>query len=266
MVPVKQLSSAMHETEGGNLDIVIYNNREDEFGILYEDFNEMTLRIKTFTEQRVQNEKDLNTANIAMMHAQLNPHFLYNTLDTIKWSAKMHHIPQISTMATSLAKIMRMSISTNRFIYLEDEISIVKSYMEIQKIRFDNRFTYKCTLPNELSKVKIPKLIIQPIVENAVMHGLLDMNEGNISVKCFVADEELFIEVIDNGCGINDDVLKNLNSKGENKLKNHIGFYNVNKIIRLSYGEEFGLNAERIKEGGTRVVLRMPIVKGENNV
>jgi len=266
MIPVKQLSSAMHETEGGNLDIEIEDIREDEFGILYADFNEMTSRIKLFTEQRIQNEKDLNTANIAMMHAQLNPHFLYNTLDTIKWSGKLHHIPQISTMATSLAKIMRMSISNDKFISLEDELSLVKSYMEIQQIRFDNPFTYKCILPDELRNMKVPKLIVQPIVENAVLHGLLEMKEGNISVKCSEVDETLLIEVVDNGCGIDEDVLERINSKGENLLKNHIGFYNVNKIIRLSYGEEYGLYAERIEEGGTRVVLRMPIVEGEDHV
>jgi len=133
--PVKQLSSAMNETKGGNFDIDIKDSREDEFGILYRDFNEMTYQIRKFTEQRLQNEKELNEASIAMMHAQLNPHFLYNTLDTIKWSGVIHNVPQITTLTTSLAKILRTSISDDKFIYLEDELLLVKSYMEIQNRR-----------------------------------------------------------------------------------------------------------------------------------
>ncbi|MFA9396688.1 MAG: sensor histidine kinase [Clostridiaceae bacterium] len=263
MIPVKQLSGAMHEIEGGNLDIRIHDKREDEFGILYSDFNEMTLKMKNFTEQRVQNEKDINTANIAMMHAQLNPHFLYNTLDTIKWIGKINNIPQVSKMATSLAKILRMSISIDKFIYLENEMSFVKSYIEIQQIRFDNQFTYDYMLPDELAKLKVPKLIVQPIVENAILHGISEKQGGNVSVKCFKVDDVLNIEVTDNGCGIDEDVLDSLNSKEENKLKNHIGFYNVNKIIRLSYGEKYGLKVEGIEEGGTKVILRMPVIEGE---
>lgn len=274
IAPVKQLSSAMNETKGGNLDIGIEDNREDEFSILYKDFNEMTLTIKAFTEQRIQNEKELNEANIAMMHAQLNPHFLYNTLDTIKWSGVINHVPQISTMASALAKILRMSISVDKFISLEEELYLVKSYMEIQKIRFENRFNYECHLPDELRKVMVPKLIIQPLVENAVIHGLMETIEGSVVVNCYEEDSVLYIEVIDNGCGIKEEVLNNLNSKGENKLKNHIGFYNINRIISLSYGEEYGLKVERIIEGGTKVLLRLPMAEtaigetviGEKNV
>jgi two-component system sensor histidine kinase YesM len=266
IAPVKQLSSAMYEIKGGNFDIAIEDIREDEFGILYRDFNEMIYQIDQFTEQSLQNEKDLNEANIAMMHAQLNPHFLYNTLDTIKWSSVMHNIPQITTITTSLAKILRTSISGDKFICLEDELALVKSYIQIQKIRFDKCFEYNCILPEKLSKIKVPKLIIQPIVENAVIHGLLEMEEGIISVKCSEKDNILFIEIIDNGRGISDEVLKDLCSDENNKLKNHIGFSNVNKIIRLSYGNQYGINVEKIKEGGTRVILRMAINRGESNV
>jgi two-component system sensor histidine kinase YesM len=263
MEPIKQLSSAMYEMESGNLDIEITNFRKDEFGALFQDFNQMTLKIKAFTEQRIQNEKELNASHIAMMHAQLNPHFLYNTLDTIKWSGKMHNSPEICTMATSLAKILRISISEEKVIFLEEELALIESYMKIQQIRFDDCFTYNVELPNELKKLMIPKLIIQPIVENALLHGLSDSKGGYIIVKCLVVNEVLNVEVLDNGCGIKEDILDSLNTKGENQLVNHIGFYNVNKIIRLTYGDEYGLYAERIKTGGTKVVLRMPVIMGE---
>lgn len=264
--PVKQLSSAMNETKSGNFDIGIEEVREDEFSILYRDFNEMTHTIRKYNQQSIQNEKDLNEANIAMMHAQLNPHFLYNTLDTIKWSGVINHIPEISTMASSLAKILRMSISVDKFISLEDELSLVKSYMEIQKIRFDNHFKYECSLPDELKEALVPKLIVQPIVENSILHGLMESEEGLISVTCYHEGEVLFIEVIDNGCGIDKFVLENLNSKGDNKLKDHIGFYNINKIISLSYGDEYGLNVGLNKESGTRVVIRIPLIIGKENI
>lgn len=266
MEPIKQLSSAMNQTEAGNLDTRISEVREDEFGILYRDFNAMTHKLKIFTEQKVQDQKDLNEANIAMMHAQLNPHFLYNTLDSIKWSGKINHVPEVSLLATSLAKILRMSISPDKFISLKDELSFVESYMKIQQIRFDNRFQYEFDIPKELEDLLVPKLIIQPIVENAVIHGLSEVSEGKIFIRCYTIEDDLEIEVVDNGSGIDENILKILQSTNEDAMKGHIGLLNVNRILRLSYGEDYGLKACRLEASGTRVVLRMPIVKGGDYV
>ncbi len=134
--PIHVLHDAMDEVQEGNLDTHVDMERQDEFGELAENFNIMTKRISSYMEERVRREKELNETQIAMMQSQLNPHFLYNTLDTMKWVAKANHIPEIATLAAKLAKILRTSISSAQFITLQEEMTLVESYAKIQKIRF----------------------------------------------------------------------------------------------------------------------------------
>ena len=173
----------MDEVQEGNLDTHVDMERQDEFGELAENFNIMTKRISSYMEERVRREKELNETQIAMMQSQLNPHFLYNTLDTMKWVAKANHIPEIATLAAKLAKILRTSISSAQFITLREEMTLVESYAKIQKIRFNGKFDFRYEIAPETEEILVPKLIVQPIVENAVIHGLADADEGHIFVR-----------------------------------------------------------------------------------
>ena len=213
-------------------------------------------------EKQVSQQKQLNDVQIAMMQAQLNPHFLYNTLDTMKWVAKANHIPELATLAAKLAKILRTSISNAPFITLKEELELVESYTEIQRIRFNGRFSFQCELPAELEACMVPKLIVQPIVENAVIHGLAESGEGNIRVRVRRQDNRLSIQVQDDGCGIDPERMEQLNNREWEKISGHIGLYNVDTIIRLHYGEEFGLHVDRPQEGGTRVTIELPAGRG----
>lgn len=259
--PVKRLLRAMSRVEGGDLDVQIGSGRKDEFGQLSAGFDGMTRQIKENLDLQVKQQKELNDSNIAMMQAQLNPHFLYNTLDTIKWVAKAHHVPELATMASGLAKILRTSISEAQFIHLSEEISLVCAYMDIQKIRFDGNFSYDVELPLELEDCMVPKLIIQPIVENAIIHGLKERKNGHIFINIYEEKEMLYIEVYDDGCGMDETILGLLRRRDREALKGHIGFYNVDTIIRLHYGTQYGLYAENQAEGGARVRVTLPVVR-----
>ena len=147
---------------------------------LVDDFDDMTKALKVYVELRSKQQEELSASNIAMMQAQLNPHFLYNTLDSIKWIGKANHIPELATLSSSLAKILRASISADIFVPLADEIKLVDYYVEIQKIRFSGKFSYDAEVPMELEDVIVPKLILQPIVENAIVHGLKEREDGYI--------------------------------------------------------------------------------------
>lgn len=258
--PILLLNRAMDKVKKGNLDTRVEMERADEFGQLAASFDAMTAQLDQYMKEQVAQQKKLNEVQIAMMQAQLNPHFLYNTLDTMKWVAKANHIPEIATLSAKLAKILRTSISSPQMIPLKEEMELADSYAEIQKIRFGGRFTFTSELPRELSGIFVPKLMIQPIVENAMIHGLADCDEGTIHVKVYRMEEKglLCIEVTDNGCGISDEVLKRLNSRDREKLSGHIGFYNVDMVIRLHYGDGYGLQAERREESGSCVRILLP--------
>lgn len=259
--PVKKLSQAMARVEGGDLDVQVGSGRKDEFGQLSASFDGMTRQIKENLALQVKQQKELNDSNIAMMQAQLNPHFLYNTLDTIKWVAKAHHVSELATLASGLAKILRTSISEAQFISLSEEVGLVCAYMDIQKIRFDGNFSYDVELPLELEDCMVPKMIIQPIVENAIIHGLKEQENGHIFLNIYEEEETLYIEVYDDGCGMDETILGLLKERNREELKGHIGFYNVDTIIRLHYGTQYGLYAENQPEGGARVRITLPIVR-----
>ena len=257
--PIKKLTKAMSSVQNGNLDVHVDSKRKDELGQLSADFNRMTGELKNYMELQVQHQRELSDSNIAMMQAQLNPHFLYNTLDTMKWVGKVNHIPEIAVLSSDLAKILRMSISEEKFVRLSEEIRLVHYYMEIQQIRFSGRFSFDVELPMELEDCIVPKLIIQPIVENAVLHGVKEQDAGHIFLNVYAQNGRLYIEVTDSGAGMSEEMIQLLNSRDREALKGHIGFYNVATILRLYYGEVYGVYAESKKSGGTKVVLVLPI-------
>lgn len=259
--PLKSLSQAMDRVKKGELETRVVIERRDEFGQLADNFNTMTAELKDYMEKQVSQQKQIDEINIAMMQSQLNPHFLYNTLDTIKWVAKANHIPELATLAAKLAKILRTSISSAQFITLKEEMELVDSYAQIQQIRFAGKFEFSYEIPEALEEYMVPKLIVQPIVENAIIHGLAECEEGHIHVQALQENGELHITVSDDGCGISDEVLEHLNSRNRKQLEGHIGFYNVDTIIRLHYGDRYGLKVCRPDEGGTKVTIVIPAGK-----
>lgn len=261
--PVERMNTAMRTLQEGDLTVRIASDREDELGQMSRNFNIMANELEQNVQEKIEKQKELNASHIAMMQAQLNPHFLYNTLDTMKWVAKANHIPEIATMAAGLAKILRTSISKRQFICLREELELVNCYVDIQKIRFNDKFSYSVEMEEGLEDCVIPKLIIQPIVENSVLHGLKESEEGNIHVRITGKTGVLCIEVTDDGCGAPDDLMEAINHRRQEQLVGHIGVSNVDTIIRLTYGEEYGIYMEnRMEISKLQRMVRNPEVPG----
>lgn len=280
--PIQRMQRAIGEIKQGNYDIQIEVNGDDELGQLSESFNAMSKNLIENTKRLIQRERELSDSNVKMMQAQLNPHFLYNTLDTMKWMAKENEMPELVSMASNLAQILRMSISAKPIIRLSEEVALVEAYTEIQKIRFEDKFELIVDIPLELENCMLPKLTLQPIVENAIIHGLAERETGMVLVQASVvklADrpqsggrhsgdaasegEALQILVQDDGVGMTAAKVEQLNETGQTaqeRIAGHesIGYNNVDAIIRLHYGEPYGLYVESEEGVGTRVYLTLP--------
>lgn len=261
--PVHELDTAMREVEKGNYQVQLETNSTDEFGRLASSFNRMTREYLLNLENSVQRQKELNETQIRMMQAQLNPHFLYNTLDSMKWLGVTHGVPKVATLATNLATILRASISEGEFVTLQQELELIERYIDIQSIRFEDRFTCEIDIDDKFQSCLVPKLVLQPLVENSIIHGLEGRDDGYIKVSAEEQDSVLVLTVSDNGRGIPEEILEKINSSDELKPGGHLGLYNVDRIIRLHYGDQYGISAENVPGEGSRVQLRLPIQREE---
>ncbi len=277
--PINELYQAMKRFRKGDFDAKIELERDDEFEQLAVGFNKMTTQLKTTMEEQVKAERKVNETRLAMMQAQLNPHFLYNTLDTIKWVGKANQVPEIATLAASLAGILRSAISEGSFCKLSKELQMIRNYCDIQRIRFDDCFDLEISADEKLMDAIVPKLILQPLVENSIIHGLEGETNGHISVRVYVSespdkddtlqiynmnnagakDETLFIEIKDNGKGITDEYIEALERDDIDTLEGHLGLNNVNTIIRMYYGKKYGIRASRLKVRGTIITVKLPL-------
>jgi len=261
--PVHQLDEAMGEVERGRLDVRLETDRSDELGRLASRFNHMTEEYRTNLDRSVQRERELNEARLRMMQAQLNPHFLYNTLDAVKWLGMAHQAPEVAELATDLAAILRSSISGDEIVTLEEELELVERYVNIQTIRFGDRFTCEVDVAERYQSCLVPKLALQPLVENAILHGVADREDGYVKVWAGEEEGMLLLYVSDNGCGIPREVLERLNGEPQPLPGGHLGLFNVDSILRLRYGESCGLSAWSAPGEGSCVRLKMPLKRKE---
>lgn len=261
--PIVNMMKKMKEAESGNLDIRIDIDRKDELGQLGISFNNMICKIKTLINQLLEEERIKKEIELEVLHAQINPHFLYNTLNTIKWMAKMQGAKNISSTVTALIKLLRVSINlSNEMVALKDEIEYVKNYVLIQKIRFNEQFTVNYSIDAECMECRIPKLILQPIVENSIIYGSKDdvSHQLKIEIRAFRSENDLLIKIIDNGPGIEEEVLKRIffkTEKGVNKFS-VVGLNNVIERIKLYFGEKYGISISTELGKGTVVQVKMP--------
>ena len=256
--PLRRLMRAFDKVQQADLETQLPVEGGDEFGRLAVRFNKMVLALKSNREELISNQKELNQAQIRMLQAQLNPHFLCNTLDTMKWISKINKVPQVALMSTNLADILRFCISAEEFVPLYREMEILERYMEIQKIRLSDDFSFRQEIPEELYDCLVPKMILQPIVENAILHGLRDASGSVIRVRAEEEKGVLHIAVTDNGRGFPPQMLGPYR-RDKDLAKGHLGLYNVDMILRGNFGEEYGLFLEPGDGGvGARVIATLP--------
>lgn len=260
--PIQALNGAMAAVEAGDLDTSLPVTGTDEMSQLAGRFNRMTQQLKTNLADSLRQQKELGDTQIRLMQAQLNPHFLYNTLDTLKWMGKIHQVPQVSILSADLADILRSSISAQEFVPLSQELQLLDRYVDIQKIRFSGKFQLEVQADPSVLDALVPKLMLQPLVENSIVHGL-DSSGGRITVTARPHGGELMILVRDDGCGISEESLQQFYS-GEG-TGSHLGLRNVDAILRLHYGPDRGLRFLPVDQG-TCIRITLPLnepAKGE---
>ena len=271
--PVERLRNAMSRVTLDNLDVQVETG-DDELGELAGRFNHMTAaltrnRAALMENQArlVQNQKDLNEAQIRMLQAQLNPHFLCNTLDTMKWMGKIRGSEEIAVMSTDLADILRFAISPQEFVTLDAETRILDRYIEIQRIRQSGALSFRLEIPEELEDCLVPKMMLQPLVENAVLHGLDGGEPGAITVRAEEVESSfLKLSVTDSGRGIPEEMTGPYVPPEGEAARHHLGLYNVDTILKKNYGEEFGLRLDNLPDGkGAVVTAVLPLRRKEEN-
>lgn len=264
----------MHKAATGDFDITEDIGGEDEISDLYRDLKVMIDSIQELMnnviKERVQKEQvnaRQKEVEFKMLASQINPHFLYNTLETIRMQARIHNQPDIEELAKMLAKIMRRNIQVSNTLQpLKSELKLVEYYLKIQDYRFHDRIHYSIETEGDISSLKVMPLLIQPFVENAFVHGLEAKESGGEIVIRVEVRSHLWITVSDNGCGMSmeklDEVRKALNDF-DNLDRTHIGICNVNQRIKLQYGENYGVEFESKTGAGTKVSIKLPVLTSE---
>jgi two-component system sensor histidine kinase YesM len=252
-----KLNRALQTVDKENLDIHVQINSRDEIAQIYHQFNLMIGRIKHLITENKEAEQKKRIAEIQALQSQITPHFLYNTLNTIKFLAILQGVNNIQTVAENLSTILHVSMDSRQFISIREEIESTKCYIEIQKYRYCNKFSSEVFSDPSLLDCKIPKMILQPIVENALTHGIAPLKrEGILTVKFLRSGNDTLICVRDNGVGMKQEQIQQILSKdGE---ENHIGVYNVNSRIKMYFGENYGLSIRSERGLYTSVDIRLP--------
>lgn len=265
--PIKRLEKSMKMVEEGRFDIYVDIKGENEVVMLSKAFNIMVAKISNLMEQIVHEQEAKRKSELNALQAQIHPHFLYNTLDSIVWMAENGKNSEVVNMVGALAKLFRISISRGKnVITVQQELEHAHNYLIIQKIRYKSRFKYKIEANEDITHYKTLKLILQPIIENAIYHGIEYMvDEGFINISVGIVDGKLLFQIRDNGLGMSPETIQKIllyDSKTESG--NGIGVKNVHERIKLFYGKEYGLEIESEREVGTNVKIWIPKIQDEN--
>lgn len=267
--PIKMLENTMHKVEEGDFSIQCKVDLNNEIGHLSKTFNVMISRIKLLMAAAVSNEKEKRKYEIKALQAQINPHFLYNTLETIIWMSAGGKNEEVVEVTSALANLFRTSISEGEnLVLLSVEMENIQSYLTIQKMRYKDKLTYQVEIPDKLQSLKTPKLILQPIVENAVYHGIKKSQVGGlIKITAEASANILTITVEDDGVGMSREQISQLfTADNHDHTGMGIGVLNVNNRIKLCFGQEYGLFYHSEEGKGTRVDIRLPMIEdGEEN-
>lgn len=242
---------------------------------LYSIFNDLDALLANM-QQLITRESNAQLmkkqAELDALQSQINPHFLYNTLDCIRGQAIRYGLSDIEVMTRALSKLFRYSISNHStMVTLEEELANVDSYLLIQQMRFNNKFIKKTSIDDDALPCKIPKLIIQPIIENAIHHGLeTKLGQGTLTIRAYITEQRLIVNISDDGSGISQSQLEKINAclesntpiENEEAHKQSVGLINVNSRIKLSFGNYYGLNVYSTKDIGTDVQINLPLITG----
>jgi two-component system sensor histidine kinase YesM len=263
--PIKQLEKSVRELEKHNMEGCISVNGTYEIRHLGKTLQSMAENMRKLMRDIVAEQEGKRKSEMDVLQSQINPHFLYNALDSIIAMIDSKRYEGAVTMITALAQLFRISLSKGRnIIPVEAEIEHVRNYLIIQKMRYKNKFEFEICMDEDVARYSTIKLIVQPLVENAIYHGMEYMyGDGEICVRAYKRDEKLFMEVEDNGPGMTREQTENLLNgtlKSSRRKGSGIGFSNVQERIKLYYGEDYGITLESEPDEGTIVRICLPLV------
>lgn len=260
--PILKLQSSMAliqegDFRAGNVEVESRN----EIGSLTETFNVMTLRIQELMEQNINEQKAKRKSEMKALQSQINPHFLYNTLDSIIWMAESGKNEEVVLMTASLARLLRQNISNEEEeISIFEEVEYCRNYLTIQKMRYKDKLEFRIDVAPEITSCQIIKLVLQPLIENAIYHGLkYKESKGLLELIGYAAGEDIIFEIRDNGVGMDEDTLNHIFERHTvNYRSNGVGVYNVERRIKLTYGQEYGITYKSRPGEGTVARVCIP--------
>ena len=268
--PILCLEKVTKQVAEGDLSVRAEVEDGVEVRALSESLNMMIDKINDLLEQVTTEQIRLRKAEFELLQAQINPHFLYNTLDTIIWLAESGEQKRVVAMVGSLSDFFRSTLSRGKdIVTLKEELQHVRSYLEIQQVRYQDILEYEIEVPEEMYACRLPKITIQPLVENALYHGIKNKRGvGRIRITCCREGNGCKLRVVDNGIGITGERLAQVRDGILNKVltgKDIYGLYNVNERIRLNFGEDYGITIKSEYGEGTVVSVLVPYVEKEDN-
>lgn len=262
--PVKRLEASMKKAEKGNFDIKVDIESSNEIGELSRAFNIMIVKIKELMNQNVKEQELKRKSELKALQAQINPHFLYNTLDSIVWMAEGKKSEEVVIMTSSLAKLFRLSISKGEeIITINNETEHIRSYLTIQKMRYRDKLDFEIDVDREIMQYKTLKIMLQPLVENSIYHGIKNKTgTGIIRIKGQRIENRVLLQVIDNGVGMTPEKAEHiLENSNETPKGSGVGVKNVNERIKLYFGDEYGIIFESEPEVGTTANVWLPVIE-----
>lgn len=270
--PIQSMIKVMKEVQKGNLHVAIAHKENNELGVLADQFNYTIEELNFYIEKVYKQEISKREAELQSLQAKLNPHFLYNTLDTIYWMLIMNDEEEIGDIVVALADILRYSIGDGKeFVAVEEDMIQIENYLAIQKARFHEKLSYEITIEEDIKEYHIPKLLIQPLVENSIRHGFKkNLHKGQIKVNAYKEKEYLIFRIVDNGIGMTKEEIEDVFKGNVKESPEHtgIGVLAVDTRIKLLYGGECGINIESKPGERTIVEVRLHTYteRGKQNV
>lgn len=261
-LPIQKLRDSMKKVQEGDFsvsDVVV--DSKNEIGSLTKSFDMMTHRIHELMEQNVHEQEEKRKSELKALQSQINPHFLYNTLDSIIWMAEGKKNEEVVLMTASLARLLRQSISNeDEVVPIANEVEYARGYLTIQKMRYKDKLEFQIEVDSSILYIPLIKLVLQPIIENAIYHGLkYKESKGLLIVKGFMKDGNAVLQVIDDGVGMDEETLAHIYDKHKvNYHSNGVGVYNVQKRLKLYYGEDYGITYTSELGKGTTATITIP--------
>lgn len=264
---IDKLILALAQLREGNFNGYVDIQTNDEFEILGAEYNAMLDRLKELMAKNKELSELRTIIEVKQLQSQFHPHFIFNVLETLRYAIKMD-ANQAQQIVILLSRLLRYSIGNDRSVQLKDDMNYVRDYLNLQQIRFNERLEYRITVVEETNHVYVPKLLLQPLIENAIKYGYLNQSNVLIEIRIYPSDGKLMLEVCDNGQGMDAETLQKVNQilQSQNNTTQHIGLYNVHRRLVLLYGEDSGIHIDSNQGKGTCVTLTIPYEWSDNDV